>query len=157
MEKQDLLQPIIEQVLNDIDFVDKLKSLSTRYDTVDEAYNYKSGDIIETCSNFDVVVRESKGEQFFSEYGNENGLEFRFGFTIQYNLIDFEFAVKSEKHEIHSGGSWVLLAQLMINFQDKINLPGFSNQQNLIELLSSALMLYRLLKKEVISKVTANK
>ena len=79
MEKQDLLQPIIEQVLNDIDFVDKLKSLSTRYDTVDEAYNYKSGDIIETCSNFDVVVRESKGEQFFSEYGNENGLEFRFG------------------------------------------------------------------------------
>ena len=48
MKKEDLLQPEIEKILFEMDFIDKYRNIWEKYDKEDENYKISSKDIITT-------------------------------------------------------------------------------------------------------------
>jgi hypothetical protein len=149
MEKKDLLNPTVEKALIYLNFINRVKKIATKFNNEDENFIYDKNDVLKICSRKSIPVTESERGQFFSEYQKANHADFRFGFTIRYNRIDFEFSVKDDELGVYSGGSWALLIQLMTNFSETINLPGFSNQSELEELINSALNLHEIIKEEI--------
>jgi len=55
MKKEDLLQPEIEKILFEMDFIDKYRNIWEKYDKEDENYKISSKDIITTFQNLNYL------------------------------------------------------------------------------------------------------
>jgi hypothetical protein len=147
MQKSDMLQLPVEQLLFDIGFIDRYKSICAKFSEEDSEYNYGPLLVIEILERLGVRARLSNGDQLFSDYENINGFKFRFGLTIKYNMVDFDSTIINDNLNIKSGGSWGLIVQLMTDWTETIVKPGFSNEEQLTSLLEEAVDLHNDVKK----------
>ena len=68
MKKEDLLQPEIEKILFEMDFIDKYRNIWEKYDKEDENYKVSSKDIITTFQDLNYSVKRKSKEQYFSDF-----------------------------------------------------------------------------------------
>jgi hypothetical protein len=150
MQKTDMLQLPVEQLLIDIDFINRYKAISAKFSQKDSTYKYRVSEVIEVLEGLGVYTELSIGDQFFSDYEIIGDFKFRFGITIKYNIVDFDSTIINDSLNIRSGGSWGLIVQLMTNWTVTIVKPGFSNVQQLTSLLNEAVGLHNDVKRAVL-------
>lgn len=127
MKKEDLLQPEIENVLLDIDFVEKYKIIWEKYIQEDENYKVSDIDVYRTFEQLGYIVKKQNEDQFFSDFFLDNEFYYRIGIAIMYNILHFEISVSNEKFKIMTGGGYGLLVQLITNWEMPIKTPKFYN------------------------------
>ncbi|REE01787.1 hypothetical protein C7460_103305 [Marinoscillum furvescens DSM 4134] len=146
-----MLQPLVEQSLTDINFIDRYREISDEFSIKDESYNYEKSDVVNILNELGVVVNLYEGDQYFADFETIDDYQFRFGLTIKFNIVEFDLTVKNESLSIKSGGSWGLLVQLMTDWRENVKKPGFGNHEQLKSLLTMAVILYEDIKKELLS------
>lgn len=72
----------------------------------------------------------------------EGNFTYRVGVSIKYNLIHFDFSVRSEKYGVSSGGGFGLLVQLMTNWEMPISSPGFYDLRSFQNLIKDLILLF---------------
>ena len=110
-----MLQPLVEQSLIDIDFINRYRAISDEFSIKDESYKYEKSDVVNLLKELGVVVNLYEGDQYFADFETVDDYQFRFGLTIKFNIIEFDLTVKNEPLSIKSGGSWGLLFSMKIS------------------------------------------
>lgn len=142
MKKEDILQKDIEYILLKMDFISRYQSIWEKYGVKDESYVISDTDIIRVFEELGYEIKKKNKEQYFSNYIKEKDMEYRMGISIKYNIIHFDFSIKSEKFGIHSGGDFGLLVQLMTNWEMPIKSPGFNNLNSFQSLIADLVKLF---------------
>ncbi len=150
MQKSDMLQLPVEQLLFDMNFIDRYTAISARFSQKDITYNYKQSQVIEILESLGIRTKLSNDDQFFTDFESINDFKFRFGLTIKYNIIEFDLSIINPMLNIRSGGSFGLIAQLMTDWSINIINPGFGNLEQLKSLLKEGVKLFEDVKKEVL-------
>ena len=65
MKKEDLLQPEIEKILFEMDFIDKYRNIWEKYDKEDENYKISSKDIMTTFQDLNYSVKKRVRSNIF--------------------------------------------------------------------------------------------
>jgi hypothetical protein len=68
MKKEDLLQPEIEKILFEMDFIDKYRNIWEKYDKEDENYKISSKDIITTFQDLNYSVKKRIRSNIFQTF-----------------------------------------------------------------------------------------
>ena len=68
MKKEDLLQPEIEKILFEMDFIDKYRNIWEKYDKEDENYKISSKDIMTTFQNLNYSVKKRVRSNIFQTF-----------------------------------------------------------------------------------------
>ena len=68
MKKEDLLQPEIEKILFEMDFIDKYRNIWEKYDKEDENYKVSSKDIITTFQDLNYSVKKRVRSNIFQTF-----------------------------------------------------------------------------------------
>lgn len=68
MKKEDLLQPEIEKILFEMDFIDKYRNIWEKYDKEDENYKISSKDIITTFQDLNYSVKKRVRSNIFQTF-----------------------------------------------------------------------------------------
>ena len=68
MKKEDLLQPEIEKILFEMDFIDKYRNIWEKYDKEDENYKISSKDIITTFQYLNYSVKKRIRSNIFQTF-----------------------------------------------------------------------------------------
>lgn len=152
MNKSDLLQSNIEEILINMDFIEKYQVLSDKFKESNEDYVFNDNDVFDLFNTLGFSVEKYEGNQFFTNFEECNDFLYRFGFTIKFNIVEFDLTIISEKFKIKSGGSYGLLVQLITDWKRTVSKPGFGNQTQLKELLGEGINLFNEIKKEVTEK-----
>jgi hypothetical protein len=103
MKKEDLLQPEIEKILFEMDFIDKYRNIWEKYDKEDENYKISSKDIITTFQDLNYSVKKKNKEQYFSDFFLKDNFSYRIGISIKYNIIHFDISIRNDKYNIKGG------------------------------------------------------
>lgn len=149
MNKSDMLQPSIERFLIDMDFIDRYRKISEEFSVKNETFKYDKSDVAMILQGLGIEASIYEGDQYFADFESIGNYQFRFGFTIKYNIIEFDLTVINDELNVKSGGSWGLLVQLMTDWRENIKKPGFSNYEQLKSLLTEAVILYIDIKKRI--------
>lgn len=108
MKKEDLLQPEIEKILFEMDFIDKYRNIWEKYDKEDENYKISSKDIITTFQDLNYSVKKKSKEQYFSEFFPKDNFNYRIGEFLS-NIISFILISVSEMRSIISKGEEIMV------------------------------------------------
>ena len=68
MKKEDLLQPEIEKILFEMDFIDKYRNIWEKYDKEDENYKISSKDIMTTFQDLNYSVKKRVRSNIFQTF-----------------------------------------------------------------------------------------
>ena len=68
MKKEDLLQPEIEKILFEMDFIDKYRNIWEKYDKEDENYKISSKDIMTTFQDLNYSVKKRVRSNIFHTF-----------------------------------------------------------------------------------------
>ena len=68
MKKEDLLQPEIEKILFEMDFIEKYRNIWEKYDKEDENYKISSKDIITTFQDLNYSVKKRIRSNIFQTF-----------------------------------------------------------------------------------------
>ena len=71
MKKEDLLQPEIEKILFEMDFIDKYRNIWEKYDKEDENYKISSKDIITTFQDLNYSVKKRIRSKIFQSFARK--------------------------------------------------------------------------------------
>jgi len=71
MKKEDLLQPEIEKILFEMDFIDKYRNIWEKYDKEDENYKISSKDIITTFQDLNYSVKKRIRSNIFQSFSRK--------------------------------------------------------------------------------------
>ena len=149
MEKEDLLQPEIEKILFEMDFIEKYKNIWERYDREDENYKISHEDIINTFKDLDYSFKRKNKEQYFSDFFSKDDFDYRIGISIRYNIVHFDISIRNEKYNIKGGGGYGLLVQLMTNWEMPISSPGFYDLFSFKSLIKDLISLFEEIQKNI--------
>lgn len=142
MKKSDLLQPAIEDTLNEVNFIDRYRKISQEFAEFDGSFQYSSEELLLSLRELGIEAKQFPGEQYFSVFEPTGDFQCRIGLTIKENIIEFDITIRSEEQGVNSGGSWGLIVQLMTNWEENIKTPGFRNRDELQSVLKEAVALY---------------
>lgn len=149
MKKEDLLQPEIEKILFEMDFIDKYRNIWEKYDKEDENYKISDVDVIKTFYEMGYLVkRYSKGEFFTEDFIIEK-FNYKIGIYIKYNIIHFSVSIRNDKYNIKGGGGYGLLVQLMTNWEIPISSPGFYDLYSFKNLIKELVFLFEEIQKNI--------
>jgi hypothetical protein len=154
MNKDDFLQPIVEHILNDIDFINRYETLSNKYSSRDETFLISNEEILKIAHNFGCRLKYSKVKEFHVVEKQEKWL-FGFGFTLRYNSLEIGCSVKNEVLSINSSAPWGFWVGLMTNNEKKIRKPMFSNYEDLIGILKESFVIFEDFKNELLKQEKA--
>jgi hypothetical protein len=151
MNKEDFLQPLVEQVLNDIDFINRYESLSKTFESRDETFLYTNYEILKIAHELGYELKYSKAKEFhLSE--KKGKYYFGFGFTLRFHSLEIGCSVKNESLMISSSAPWGFWVNLITNNEKKIRKPMFSNYDELREILKNSFSIYEDFKTELIKQ-----
>ena len=68
MKKEDLLQPEIEKILFEMDFIEKYRNIWEKYDKEDENYKISSKDIMTTFQDLNYSVKKRVRSNIFQTF-----------------------------------------------------------------------------------------
>ena len=71
MKKEDLLQPEIEKILFEMDFIDKYRNIWEKYDKEDENYKISSKDIMTTFQDLNYSVKKRIRSNIFQSFSRK--------------------------------------------------------------------------------------
>lgn len=142
MKKEDTLQSEIEEILFEIDFVEKYKRIWEKYNIEDEKFILPSSTIIGVFENLGYKVKKKNKEQYFSDFFSDENFLYRIGISIKYNIVHFDISIKNEEKNINSGGTFGLLVQLMTDWKIKMSSPGFYDVESFQSLIKDLLSLF---------------
>lgn len=149
MKKNDFLQPMIENVLINIDFINRYEFLALTYSNRDEVFHFSKNDVLNIAHSIGCQLKYSKSREFYlcEKKGN---FSFEFGFTLRYHSLELGCSVKNEYLQIHSAAPWGFWVDLMTNNKKNVFHPKFSNYEELKEILKVAFEIYEDFKREVV-------
>ena len=138
------MEPNIQQVFMNIDFINRYRSLSERYqfDYKDSLERYDYNLVLEMLSGLGYSFRFDKKEKFFRWIETVSEDKFQFTISLKYGALEFIWSAwKSE--ELLIGDTWGMIKeQLDPQENDKIKKPIFRNYDELKEILAEALRIY---------------
>lgn len=149
MNKEDTLPKEIENILVEIDFIEKYKEIWEKYDSDDENYIISYTEIKSVFKELGYIVSKVNKEQYFSDFFEEKEFLYRIGVSIKYNIVHFDISIINEKLNIKSGGSFGLFVQLMTNWEMSISSPGFYNLQSFKNLIQDLVLLFQKIQNKI--------
>jgi hypothetical protein len=148
MNKRDFLQEPVENCLLQINFIERFRGLSNKFQIRDESFHIENEKIMSICKEFGFLIKYSKAKEFYIT-DKLNDFEFTFGFSIRFNSFDFGMSAKSENKNIFSSAPWHFFADL-IDENNKINRLQFRSYSDLETILKDAFNIYKDFKAELI-------
>lgn len=150
MNKNDFLQPVIEDILNKIDFIKKYELISNTYSSRNENFLYSNEEILKIAHDIGWKLKYSKTKEFYSIEKEEN-FSLKLGFTIRYHSIEIGCSINNEPLKINSSAPWNFWVDLMTDGKKKIKKPMFSGYGDIRNILTGVFSIYKDFKKEVIN------
>ncbi len=154
MKKEDFLQKEVEIALNKINFINRLESISTNFNTRDENFKIDNEQILKICSDLGITCKYSKGKDF---YYNEivSGFKFGIGFSVRYQSFDFGISIKNETLKIDSSAPLDLWVNLISNGEKETSRIKFENYYDVKEILNKIFNIYLDLKNELLILISS--
>ncbi len=125
MTREDFLPPELEEVLSNMKFIEKYKSIWEKYAVENESYTISDDEIISVFDEFGYRLIKYNYQQYFSDFFLEQDFRYRLGISIKWNIVHFNIEVYSKKYNIKGGGGCGLLVQLMTNWEMPVQSPCF--------------------------------
>jgi hypothetical protein len=151
MNKEDFLQPQIEQALIEIDFVSKYKRLGDRFNVRDEDFKTDYTEVLKIANELGHSLKYSKEKEFYLEE-NLGDYKFKLGFTIRFNSFDFGLSITNHLKGINSSAPWDFFVKLMTSGQIKVPRVSFKNYDDIKLILTDFFSLYDEIKNELANK-----
>lgn len=145
------LSPEIKDALENIDFINRYKNLSMKYDCdLDESFeDYDNKEVLRIFAELGYHARYDERENFFQIVDEIPSFQFRFNIRLRYGLLEFIWAVWKDG-ELLIGDPWGMLKRLL-GTDESIRLPQFCNYDELKEVLEEAFGMYEDFKREVLT------
>lgn len=141
MEKEDFLQPQVEQVLIEQDFINKYQLLASKFSTRDEDFKFDNNEILEIANSEGCLLKYSKSKEFhFEEKVGE--YQFKYGFTLRFNSFDLGLSIINEKRGVKSAAPWNFLVKLMTGGQVKVPRVSFRNYEDVRLIVRDVFSIY---------------
>lgn len=151
MDKNDFIQPVIENILNKTDFIKRYEIISNNYSSKNEDFLYSNDEILRIAQNIEWKLKYSKVKEFYSNEKMGN-FSLKLGFTIRYHSLQIGFSISNESLQINSSAPWNFLVDLMTNGEKKIKKPMFSCYEDIQGILVEVFSIYEDFKKEIIKE-----
>lgn len=149
MEKEDFIQPSVEKVLNEINFIRSYEDLSGSFSKRDEDFKYSNDEIINIAKKAGCNLKYSKSKEFYFEEKCDD-YSFGFGFTIRFHSLELGCSIKNENLGIDTSAPWGFLVKLMSDNTIKVKKPMFSSYKDLEGVLFKAIEIYGSIKDKVL-------
>jgi hypothetical protein len=150
MNKEDFLQPPIEQVFIEIDFINKYKRLGDQFNVRDENFKMANTEVLKIAHELGYMLKYSKEKEFhFEEKLGDYRL--KVGFTIRFNSFDFGLSITNHVKEIDSSAPWDFFVKLMTSDQVKVPRVCFRNYDDIKLILKDFFSLYNDIKVKLIN------
>ncbi|MBA4493719.1 hypothetical protein ACFO25_04915 [Paenactinomyces guangxiensis] len=143
------LPPEIRMALENIDFINRYKSMSAKYDFDDE-FEYDNHEVLDMLNELGYHARFDKRENFFNIVEELPPCKFEFNISLKYSLLEFIWTVW-KYGELQIGDPWGILKKLLDGSDESVRLPGFRNYNDLKEILKEAFLMYEDFKRELLS------
>lgn len=149
MRKEDFLQSQVEQILIEVDFINKYKAMGDRFGVRDESFKINTSEVLTIANELGFSLKYSKSKEFYLTE-NIEGHQFSTGFTIRFNSFDFGLSIKNEAKGISSAAPWDFLVKLMTEDTVKVNRVCFRNYTDIKFILKDFFSLYEEIKIKMI-------
>lgn len=143
----------IKEALEKINFINRYRAISEKYRS-DEKFVYDNNEILSVLEELGYPSKYDKKENFFQFSQKISMYQFKFNFSFKYCLVEFIWEVWRDG-DIQLGDPWAMLRRLM-NVDEAIKPPKFSNYDELREILKEAFQMYEDFKKELLSIYDCN-
>jgi hypothetical protein len=134
------LPPEIRAALEKIDFINRYKNISAKYD-FDEEFDYDNDKALRIFTELGYPARYDKRENFFQIVEEYPPFQFKFNISLRYALLEFIWAVW-KNGELLIGDPWNWLKQLLDGTDERFRAAGFRNYDDLREVLKEAFDMY---------------
>jgi len=134
------LSPEVKMALEKIDFIERYRRLSKKYDFNERFENYENKEVVSLIKEFGYNVRYYKKENFFKIVDEKSARDFYFHISLKHGAI-----------ELIWDDPWGLLkSRLDGNYNDPIRLPKFRNYTDLRDILQEVFAMYEDYKRELL-------
>ena len=151
MNKLDFIQPKVENVLYQIDFIKRLEAISLKFSSRDEKFQVESKVVIEICNELKLKFKYSKAKEYYLKE-KVGDFDLEFGFSIRYQSFDFGITIKNPSLGINSSAPWDFFISLLTSDEKKIGRIKFRNYDDIREILINIFDIYNEIKKEFSKK-----
>lgn len=151
------MKPEIKAVLEKIEFVDRYKKLSKRYngnpnDLNDRLDEYDIEKVNEIFKGLGHVATFDKKEKFFKVGLIDNSPNYMIWFNVilEYGMTEFIWVVY-HNDEFRLGSPWSVYSRLLIDPGERIKKPVYRSYEELEGILEAAFLMYDDFKSELIN------
>ncbi|AEV68229.1 hypothetical protein [Acetivibrio clariflavus] len=146
------LKPDIKIALEKINFLERYKSLSTKYafDTTECFKSYENSEVLNIFSELGYKATFNKSENFFKVVEKTPPYKFQFNISLKYGIAELIWAVWKDKI-YYGGGVWIMMKKLLGDNDENIKYPRFRNYTDLKEILAEAFAIYEDFKREFLA------
>ncbi len=130
----------IRVALENIDFIDRHKNMSAKYDFDDEL-KYDNNEVLRIFNELGYYARYYKRENFFQIVEEVPPCQFKFNISLKYAHLEFIWVVRKDG-ELYTGSPWGGLKQSLDGTDEGVRKPGFRNYDELKEILEEAFLMY---------------
>ncbi len=145
-----MLQEPIENALKKVNFIEKYRKLSEEFDKQNDSFVIQNDEMKSIAHECGLPVKIHNGNQFFTEFIERNGFQFRIGFTVAYNSFEFDITIRNEKLRINSGGSFDLLVQLISNWSANVKKVKYTSSKDVKAILAIVSKLFEEIKNQIL-------
>jgi hypothetical protein len=146
------LKPEIEDVLIEIDFIQRFRDIAERFSDKENAFeNYDNEKVIEVFESLGYKARYNKNENFFivGETMEKDIYRFRFNISLKYGLIEFIWSAR-HKGEVRAGTPWDMFVRVLTRDVEKVPAVCFHSYEELKDIMKIAFEMYEDFKRELI-------
>lgn len=139
----------IRVALENIDFIDRYKNMSAKYD-FDEEFKYDNNEVLRIFNELGCYARYYKRENFFQIVEEVPPCQFKFNISLKYAHLEFIWVVRKDG-ELLIGDPWDMLKRSLDGTGENVRAAGFRNYDELKEILEEAFLMYEDFKRELLS------
>ena len=151
MNKELFIQKPIEQLLLDVNFIDKYLQIGSKYSERNEEFEYDQKLILTIVNDTGYKFKYSKNKDFYLQE-DVGDFKVNLGFSIRFSSFDFGISIKSRKHDIFTAAPINYLIQLINNDESTVPRIKFKNNADVEGILCEFLNLYEEIKIELRSR-----
>lgn len=147
------LKPEIKEVLEKINFLERSKNMSKRFNESleDCLRNYDVNKVIHLFNRLGYDAEYDGREEFFKTAFVDNSPNYKiwFNISLKYGIAEFIW-VAYHQNEVRTGSPWSIYVRFL-GPDEKFKKPTFGSYEELEELLKEAFLMYEDFKRELIS------
>lgn len=157
MNKENIIQPIVEDAFNAVDFIIRYKAISDKFILRKGDFAYTIDNILNIAKQLGIPLKYSESKKFHIREKIDN-LDLNWGFSIRFNSFELGFSVKDISLNIFSAAPWGFLSTLLSN-NDFNNIPNpkFSSYDDIENIIDEAYSIHKDFKLELLKQMNDRK